>query len=118
LQVERLQLELQLAQLKLQDSQPHQEKADKQPGEKSLGDLKAPHNISPRKNGLTLLHQVSLSYFMISQFLIFLRLCRHIKKLPGSPTESSSPRTFLQSGGFGGLLQMANGSGLSLQSSA
>lgn len=45
LQIERLQLELQLAQLKLQDTQPNREKADKQPGEKSLGDLKAPQKI-------------------------------------------------------------------------
>ena len=44
LQIERLQLELQLAQLKLPDI-PHREKADKQPGEKSLGDLKAPQKI-------------------------------------------------------------------------
>ena len=66
LQIERLQLELQLTQLKLQDTLPCREKVDKQPGENQLVISNPLKRSLLCKTGLTSLFQVSLSSFMNS----------------------------------------------------
>ena len=76
-------MELQLAQLKLQDTPPHQEKADKLPVEESPGDLKAlqkivapqewPHIFAPGEPKL--FHELTITDFSVG-YAVILKNCQ------------------------------------------